>query len=155
MYFISFYSPLFLSKASTCWELNTNRLLVHWGTPMFYCHCVMCSCVWRTTLLKKNKTCGEKKKQQKKKPPHTVYTQMFNVHHFRWTGHLLLAILYAPSASIWLLEISLNTLLVQQPWRKLPHKKWLVLFLGASADTERVISCIVMPCLHNVCHVSC
>lgn len=29
------------------------------------------------------------------------------------------------------------------------------MFLGASADTERAISCIVMPSLHNVCRVSC
>lgn len=45
----------------------------------------------------------------------TVTTQMFNVLHFRWTGHLPLAILYAPSASIWLLKNSLHTLLVRQP----------------------------------------
>lgn len=47
---------------------------------------------------------------------------MFNVLHFRWTGHLPMAILYAPSASVWLLENSQSTLLVQQPWRKLPHQ---------------------------------
>lgn len=76
---------------------------------------VMCSCVWRPALLKKNKTCSQRRKN-------TVTTQMFNVLHFRWTGHLPLAILYAPSASIWLLENSLHILLVRQPWRKLPHK---------------------------------
>lgn len=79
---------------------------------------------------------------------------MFNVLHFPWTGHLPLVILYAPSASIWLHENSLHTLLVRQPWRKASNN-WLVLFLGASADTERAISCTVMPCLHNVCRVSC
>lgn len=41
---------------------------------------------------------------------HTVTTQMFNALRFRWTGHLPAAILYAPSASVWL-----RTLLVQQP----------------------------------------
>lgn len=34
-------------------------------------------------------------------------------------------------------------------------ENWSALFLGASADTERAISCTVMPCLHNVCRVSC
>lgn len=80
-----------------------------------YC-CYVWSCVWERTLQKKNKTCGEKKKKKKET------TQMFNVFHFRWTGHLPLVILYAPSASIWLLENSLHTLLVRQPWRKLSHR---------------------------------
>lgn len=65
---------------------------------------------------------AEKEQNVQLKKKNTVTTQMFNVLHFRWTGHLPLAILYAPSASIWLLENSLHTLLVRQPWRKLPHK---------------------------------
>lgn len=36
---------------------------LHRGTPsLSYCWCVMCSCVWRPALLKKNKTCRQRRK---------------------------------------------------------------------------------------------
>lgn len=50
------------------------------------------------------------------------HTQMFNALHVRWSGHLPLVILYAPSASIWALKPSLLTLLALWLWRKAPQK---------------------------------
>lgn len=44
---------------------------------------------------------AQKEQNVQLKKTHTVTTQMFNVLHFRWTGHLPVAILYAPSASVW------------------------------------------------------
>lgn len=138
------------ARQLSCWESSTSINSVCTGELLGYSIVAMlCAVVCEKEL------CWKRTKHAVKKNP-TVTTQMFNVLHFRWTGHLPLAILYAPSASIWLLENSLHTLSVWQPWRHITAtQNWLVLFLVASADTEgHFLHSHALP-PQCVCRVSC
>lgn len=92
-----------------------TRVRSRWGNLqvvlLLLCNVLLCA---REGFAKKEQNAVWKREKK-------VPTQMFNELHFRWTGHLPLVILYAPSAFIWLLENSLLTLLVCRPWRKAPH----------------------------------